>query len=137
MADHPGLRAVLIHTDGQASGNDISSEEIEARALRAGASVSAVGISDRGLPRWRQSSAIQIVGRNDRLLRLVGETGGSYFELKEPEELPVEYLVSKLNALRDSYRLDFAPAARDGRLHELSVTANGKQVRAPKFIAYR
>jgi len=137
LANQPGLHAILIHTDGQASGNDIGADEILTRALKAGVVISAVGVSDRGLPYWRQSSAIQIVGRNDWLLRLVEQTGGSYFELKEPKDLPVEYFVSILDRLRKAYRLDFASPVRDGRLHEVSVTAGGRPARTPKFIAYR
>jgi hypothetical protein len=137
MADQPGLHAVMVHSDGQAAGNDISSEEILARALKAGVSVSAVGVADGALPRWVREGKVQVIGRNDRLLRLVRETGGSWFELKEPLEQPIEYFAWMLNRLRGSYRLDFVPPTSDGRMHEVSVTAGGQPAKTAKFIAYR
>ena len=133
----PGLHAVMVHTDGQAAGNDISSEEILTRALKAGVSVSAVGVSDGGLPEWRQRGNVRVIGRNDRLIRLVRETGGSYLELNVPEQEPVGSFVWMLNRLRKSYRLDFVPPTRDSRLHEVSVTVGGKAAKTARSIAYR
>lgn len=137
IASEPGLHAIMVNSDGQAAGNDISAEEILARAQRAGVSISAVGVSDDALPEWRQRSMIQIIGRNDRLLRLVRETGGWYLELKDPKQLAVEDFAWILNHLRKSYRLDFVPPTSDGRLHEISVTSGGQPVKTAKFIAYR
>ena len=133
----PGLHAVIVHTDGQAAGNDISSEEILTRALKAGVSVSAVGVADIGLPEGRQRVNVQIMGRNDRLQRLVRETGGSYLELNVPEQEPVDSFVWMLNRLRKSYRLDFVPPTRDSRLHEVSATVGGKAAKTAKFVGYR
>lgn len=140
LEGEPGAHAVVINTDGQVSGSDISAEEILTRAFRAGVTISALGLTDDALPKWRRDSRIQIVGRNDRLLRLVDETGGSYLELRDTKQLAVEDFASllwMLNHLRKSYRLDFVPPTKDNRLHEISVTAGGQPVKTAKFIAYR
>jgi len=138
LAGQPGLHAVLVHSDGQAAGNDLSAVQILTRAQRTGTIVSAVGLGDEGLPEVRQRSMIRILGRNDRLLRLVGETGGSYFEIDDTDQVPdgaVSYFLSAVTSLRQYYRLDFVPPQRDSRLHQVSVTVGGKPARAPKFIS--
>ena len=129
----PGLRSVIIFTDAMPTASDRRFDDVQAEALRRGVVISALVAGDRLLP----SSRIQIHGRTEAMQRLVEETGGDYRELEQRTDRPAFLLGELLNKLRDRCRLDFVPAVGDDVAHQISVTSQGRPVRAPARVRWR
>jgi Mg-chelatase subunit ChlD len=128
-----GLRAVVIVSDGLATGNDRGIEEAYELATPSGVIVSVVGVADSALMVSRQ---MEILGRNDALRRLARDTGGRYSELKKPGGDPVPLVVSALDDLRNRTRLAFVPPVRDGAVHRVGVALHGRPVPAPVRLQF-
>jgi len=133
LAGLPGLPALIVFTDAQASANDLGFADAMARIVGSGVLVSAVGISDEAM----SQSSVQIIGRNANLQRLVDASGGTYVELRTRKDLPIEFLAGLVANVRSRTRLEIEAPARDGRVHRLSVRVGRAPVRAPSQITGR
>ena len=133
VAGENGARAVVVFTDGMATGNDKGFSEIEELVAPSGVTVSAVGVGDAAL---RTASGMRAVGRNDAIRRLVEGAGGNYVELQRRTDSPIYPMVGIVDQIRKRYRLDFTPPVRDGAVHRISVTLRGRPVRAPARVRF-
>ena len=139
VASATGVRAVLVASDGMATGNDRAFGEVEDLTTRTTVIVSVVGVDDDSL---YFPSQIRAVGRNDGLRRLTQNSGGHFFafQKKTPARAgsdPPEFILAAMvNQLRKRYRIDFEPPARDGRLHEVRVTIGGRPVAGPTRLVF-
>jgi Ca-activated chloride channel homolog len=134
IANAEGRRAVLLVTDGRATGNRLSLEEAEAQAISAGVAVSVVG-EDREMTIAQDATTGVRVRPGLALARIASTTGGLYLPDPGPPVSPGEILARLLADLRGRYTLGFMPPTRDGKPHELDVRVNrpGLTLRARRF----
>lgn len=128
-----GRRTIVLFTDGKASGDRIGMGEAADHAVAAGVNVNIVApFQSPPIPQDRGA----ILVRPDRSLGAVADvTGGVLIsQVEAKERKPNLLLTTVLPRLRTAYRLGFAPAARDGKLHRLEVRVKkeGLTVRARK-----
>ena len=156
LATAPEPRVLLLMTDGRATGNRISLDDAERKALAGHVSISAVSEGGEWL-------IPQFGGSTDRarsdasLRRLADETGGLYLpdgtarrtltarmnafayvkELVNTPSLPAPLVTTIVSSLRTRYRIGFAGSG-DDRVHTLEVRVKrpgGLEVHAPKLYA--
>jgi Ca-activated chloride channel family protein len=134
LANAEGRRAVLLLTDGRATGNRLSLEEAEARAVAAGVAVSVVG-EDREMTIAQDATTGVRVRPGVALARIANITGGLYLPDRDIPAAPGEILARLLADLRGRYTLGFLPPVRDGKPHELNVRVSrpGLTLRARRF----
>lgn len=82
LEGEPGQRAILLLTDGAASGNRWSVAQVEQRALRAGVSIHVVGVKDRPF-QVPQYSGVAVIDPRAALQALARSTGGSYVSMAD------------------------------------------------------
>jgi len=75
-----------------------------------------------GMEVWRKVSPSGLAqgGLTEGMVNVVEETGGGHFELQTDANLG-ETFARVAEELRHQYLLGFAPAALDGKVHELDV----------------
>jgi hypothetical protein len=127
-----GLQSVIIFTDAMPTASDRRFDDVQAEVVRRGVVISAVVTGDKMLP----ASRVQIHGRTEAMRRLVEETGGDYREVERRTDNLAFIFNFLLNNLRDRCRLDFAPPVVDGLEHRISVTSQGRPVRAPARLRF-
>lgn len=112
-----GRRVLITLGAGRSSWDSRSSEHVIAALHRVDAQVYAVGLERSGL--------------SENLRRLAAETGGGHVLIGQSEDLDRVWS-EILYELHHQYVLGFAPAAADGRRHEVRVssTVSGARVRA-------
>jgi VWFA-related protein len=134
LAKTEGRRAVLLLTDGRATGNRLSMEEAAALAVAAGVVVSVVG-KDWEMTIQQDAKTGVRVRPGVALERIASITGGLYVRDGGIPAAPGEILARLLADLRGRYTLGFKPAIRDGKPHELDVRVSrpGLTLRAPQF----
>jgi Ca-activated chloride channel family protein len=124
-----GRRVVVVFTDGDDTGSEVSRGDVLDRARREDVMVYAIGMETdyfNGVQRVRT--------RPDRGLRgLAAETGGGYFELRKTDELNSTFTQVALE-LHSQYVMSFTPQNPDGRVHQLEVRVKkpGMTARARK-----
>jgi hypothetical protein len=64
---------------------------------------------------------------DEGLPKIASATGGGYFEITSPRELPNTF-ARVADELHHQYVLGFTPAALDGKLHTLTVRAVKKKL---------
>ena len=133
LREAPGLRVVVVFSDGMATGNDRGSSEVRDLVAPSGVVVCVVGFADNALR--ASSRRMRVIGRNDALQSLARDSGGEYREMLKGDENPVYSIRSLLENLRDRVRLEFMPV-RDGAVHRLIVTRNGRRVAAPPRVRF-
>jgi Ca-activated chloride channel family protein len=122
LAAETGRRTIAVVTDGLDTSN-ASHFAVVDRAIKEQFMLYAVGFEGKGL--------------GPRLVDLIGQTGGGYFDLKRKDDLGVAFL-RVAEELRHQYLIGFTPASLDGRTHSLQVRVNkpGFRARAPlQFVA--
>lgn len=78
LAEEPGARHVVLVTDGQATGNVLTAEELIAIARERRVSIHVVSVGfDMQLPEYKGESIV--VRPNDALRRIAAATGGEFF----------------------------------------------------------
>lgn len=120
FANEPGRRAIVLVTDGRASGNSLHVEDVAKRAAAAGVAVSVVELE--ATPRTLEMIGTPDVPSPAPFLRmLAAATGGTYLMARvNPEMLvhaPGPLVMNALHQQRSSYRLQLdtlagAPAGR-------------------------
>jgi hypothetical protein len=147
LADEPGHRAIVLITDGQASGNVHGYSDVSAQAALAGVSVSIVA-EDSMLPTMPLTTLASY--GNDPALRLrsmADFTGGSFALDRGPiapddrcfPHDPAPLFKQAVDRLHQAYTLSFVPPVTDGRSHPLDVRVKkpGMVVRARKLFESR
>ena len=122
IAGEAGRRTIAIVTDGVDTSNTTYASVVD-RAIRDQFMLYAVGFEGKGL--------------GPRLVDLIGQTGGGYFDLKRKDDLGAAFL-RLADELRHQYLIGFTPKSLDGKSHSLEVRVNrpGYRARAPlQFVA--
>jgi VWFA-related protein len=120
LARASGRRAVLLVTDGRATGNRQGPEESGARAIAAGVTVSVVGEDWEMTLRQDGNSGVR-VRPGVALEWIANATGGLYLPDNASPPAPGPILERLLEDLHERYTLGFTPALRDGHAHALEV----------------
>jgi VWFA-related protein len=126
-----GRRALVLMTDGRATGNRHSPEDLAAHAVRANVSINSVGIDSELIIPQGGGTAVRVrPGATQQWLATI--TGGQYVPVPEKKPVPGPVLERILADLRGSYTLGFEPPIRDGSLQKLDVRVKqpGLKVRA-------
>ncbi|OFW21619.1 MAG: hypothetical protein A3G21_14550 [Acidobacteria bacterium RIFCSPLOWO2_12_FULL_66_21] len=128
-----GRRAVILCTDGRATGNRMGMVDAADHAAASGVSLNIVApFLTAVIPQGRGV----IIVRPERSLGAVADfTGGVLItEVPHLRSKPELVLSTILARVRLAYRLGFAPVAHDGRLHRVDVRVKGEglTVRARK-----
>ena len=154
LADAPEPRAILLMTDGRATGNRIGLDDAERKALAGHVSISAVSEGGEWLIPQFDGSPDRV--RSDASLRrLADNTGGLYLpdgtarrtlraqmnafayvkEIVNTPSLPAPLITQIMSSLRVRYRIGFS-VTTEGPLHTLEVRVKKPQmeVRAPKLF---
>jgi VWFA-related protein len=137
LARTDGRRAVLLLTDGRATGNRLSLEEAEALATSAGVAVSVVGKDWEMVIQQDAKTGVR-VRPGAALERIASSTGGLYLHDRGTPAAPGEILARLLTDLRGRYTLGFVPPIRDGKPHQLGIRVSrpGLTLRARRlFVA--
>jgi hypothetical protein len=152
LAGSKAPRAVIVISDGRATGNALGLEEVAARAAAIGVSITAISeADDKVLPQGADAPAR--VRPDASLQWLADETGGVYLEdgiarrhiqsradpfgyVRELMNTPIQpgvWLTRATNLLRQRHLVSFA-GPDDGRPHRLDVRAKapGLTIRARK-----
>jgi VWFA-related protein len=136
LAKAEGRRAVVLVTDGRATGNRLSPEAAAGRAIAEGVTVSVVGEDWEMTIRQDAKTGVR-VRPGVALDRIAGATGGLYLPDRAMPSAPGPVLERLLADLHARYTLGFTPAVRDGKLHELDVRVRrpGLKVRTRRQYA--
>src|SRR5262249_53876640 len=110
--------------------HNVSQAEIIDRARREDVMIYAVGMRSRGARPMQPGigpgglQAMLLADLPDPgLARVAEETGGGYTEIRFGQDLAAAF-ADVADELHSQYLLGFAPAKRDGKVHELSVRLN-------------
>lgn len=143
LEQEPARRAIILLTDGRATGNVRGLEDVLQHAARAAVSVSVIGeapVQDIGQGSGRAAR----IRPGAALTWLAENTGGSFTNLAGPgmpgrSDADVERALGRALAmafgeLHQGYTIGFAPVRPDGRWHgvEVRVRRPGVTVRARK-----
>jgi VWFA-related protein len=133
LAKEPEPRAILLVTDGRATGNRLSLAEAAGHALEFNVAVHVVFL---GPPEHasivRQDAANAVIIRPAAPLASLTHYTGGILAHGSPAR-PAESLTELFVQLRNTYTLGFRPASADGKMHRLTVrtTRDGLKVHAP------
>jgi hypothetical protein len=110
-----GRRTVLIVSDGEDTRSHLQRKDAIQRCQDRGISVHALGM-------WTQLLGATHAP-SPELKGLTGDTGGAYFPLR-PADDPAPIVSLAIDGMRHGYALEFSPAARDGKRHQIQVRVN-------------
>jgi len=134
-----GVRAILLITDGRASGNRLGLEDVGAHAVSAHAIVDIVGERTAAIVLPQVDGSALTIAPDTRLRWLAERTGGTFEADKPfPWSDPGPIVTRILAGLHKSCTVGFVAPVQDGHLHDLDVRVRlgGLQVHAPKaFLA--
>ncbi len=117
LANAEGRRAIVLVTDGRATGNRLSPEEAATRAAAEGVAVSVVGEDWEMTIRQDANTGVR-VRPGVALARIASATGGLYLPDRSNPPAPGPILERLLADLHGRYTLGFTPPVRDGKLHD-------------------
>jgi Ca-activated chloride channel family protein len=137
LAPASGRRAVIVVTDGRATGNRNGPEAVGDRAVAAGVTVSALGEVWEMVLRQDANTGVRV--RPGAALEWIATTtGGLYVADDGTRPAPGPLLQRLLADLHGRYTLGFTPPMRDGKTHALEVRVKrpGVTLRARRtFVA--
>lgn len=137
LAPTTGRRAVIVVSDGRASGNREGPEAVGNRAVAAGVTVSVVGEDVEMTIRQDANTGVR-VRPGAGLEWIAGTTGGLYVPDHATDPTPGQLLERLLLELQNRYTLGFTPPMRDGKTHDIGIRVNrpGLTMRARRlFVA--
>ena len=111
-----GRKVVLVFTDGEDTQHQIGWRDVLEKARAAEVMIYTIGLESDYFNGLRQVRSKP----DGRLKTFAEETGGGYFELKDSDELGPTF-TRVAQELHSQYVIGFAPAIRDGKLHELEL----------------
>jgi VWFA-related protein len=145
MADAPGRKAVLLLSDGRATGNRLGVGAVALRAAMADVTISAIGQASSMTIRQDEMTMVRI--SPDSGLRALALTSGGIFisgalatlrvGADVPSFDPAPQLARVISHLREAYVLEFAPAVRDGNMHPIEVRMKAANQTAATRRFYR
>jgi VWFA-related protein len=145
MADAPGRKAVLLLSDGRATGNRVGVGAVALRAAMADVTISAIGQASSMTIRQDEMTMVRI--SPDSGLRTLAMTSGGIFVsgalatlrvgAEVPSFDPSPELARVISHLREAYVLEFAPAERDGNVHPIEVRMKAANLTAATRRYYR
>lgn len=134
-----GHRAILLFTDGRATGNRTSLADTGAHAMRSGTSVHVIAEHDTPLTIIQADGTEAIIAPGTGLRWLAEHTGGAFVSDRPfPWSDPGPIVARMLEGLHHTWAIGFVPPVRDGLVHGLDVKARaaGLTARARKsFLA--
>jgi VWFA-related protein len=139
----PGQRAMILVTDGRASGNLTSLREAAIHAIAAGVSISSVSRCDERILLGQTRTTAAGIAPGRQLAWLAEMTGGlcaQFWRTLGPEEALAQSLQSLMQALRRAYSLEIPVRPDDGPNPALTleVIRPGLTVHARKgFVSTR
>jgi Ca-activated chloride channel family protein len=138
LASEPGRRAIVLVTDGRATGNTISAADAANAVVRAGAVVEV--LTETRTSFYRQGSEDSYVRvRTGFVLEELARVSGGMILPEDPNptvNLPqaAEAIARLVNDAREMYTIEFAPPGSAGAAHRkeisVSVKRSGLTVRA-------
>lgn len=137
LAPTSGRRAVILVSDGRATGNREAPEDVGNRAVAAGVTVSVVGEDWEMTIRQDAETGVR-VSPGAGLKWIAATTGGLYVPERATEPAPGPILDRLLAELHGRYTLGFTAPVRDGKMHALNIRVNrpGLTMRARRtFLA--
>lgn len=138
LSSERGRRAILLVTDGRATGNHVGLLDVIGHANAAGVTIDAIG--DEGLNELMQDDKTIVRGGPGRALAaLAGDTGGVYQKdtgtgllvplQSSAGDVPSGTLMQTIDRamtrFHQMYALGFTPPVHDNRQHRLAVTLTG------------
>jgi Ca-activated chloride channel family protein len=111
-----GRKVALVFTDGEDTQHQIGWRDVLEKARAAEVMIYTIGLESDYFNGLRQVRSKP----DGRLKTFAEETGGGYFELKDSDELGPTF-TRVAQELHSQYVIGFAPATRDGKLHELEL----------------
>jgi hypothetical protein len=140
LESQPGRRAVIVRTDGEATGNILPYAIVEQRAIAASVEVSFLMPPPTFDPTRPATDGRLLPSATERPRQLAIATGGlvGRDSRLDPAWAMQADLRTLLDGLKNEYCLGFRSSALDGRTHTLRVTSRrpGIVVRGPKaFVA--
>jgi VWFA-related protein len=129
LSETPGRRAVLLISDGRATGNRIGLGIIALRLAVADVTVNAIGEASPMIIRQDEKTMVR-VSPDSGLKALADATGGLFvpgvlstlrFGPEVPSFDPAPQIEPIIAHLRSAYVLRFASASHDGNLHTIEV----------------
>ena len=126
LKDAPGRRAIILMTDGRATGNRLDVEQAGARAAAAGVLVNVVGEDSEMLLRQEGNTGVR-VRPGVALDFLANKTGGLYLPDSASPAAPGPVLEKVLADLHERYTMTFALPVRDGGPPTFQVQASSAQ----------
>ena len=120
LAKAEGRRAVVLVTDGRATGNRLNPEAAAVRAMAEGVVVSVLGEDWEMTIRQDATTGVR-VRPGVALDRIANATGGLYLRDRAMPSAPGPILERLLADLHARYTLGFTPPVRDGKLHDLDI----------------
>jgi len=125
LVDVDGRKVSLVFTDGEDTQHEIGWRDALNRARDAEVMIYTIGLESNYFNGVRQ-----VRSRPDaRLKTFAEETGGGYFELRDTDELGPTF-TRVAQELHSQYVLGFAPAIRDGEIHDLEVRVKQRDMTA-------
>jgi VWFA-related protein len=122
LAPEPGRRVVVMFTDGADDRSRSSYDQAVRLAQSEGVALFAVGVRPVYPP------ALRIAPRVDgRLKKLAAATGGGFVEVDDEADM-ASGLKAFVRDISTPYAITFTPAVRDGKLHDLKVVVNRRDV---------
>jgi len=114
LSNETGRRTIVVVTDGVDTSN-LSQAAVIDRAIKGQFMTYAIALEGKGL--------------SQRMIGLITDTGGGYFDLKRKDDLGAAF-VQVAAELRHQYLVGFTPADLDGKAHTLEVRINTPGMRA-------
>jgi Ca-activated chloride channel homolog len=148
FGDEQGRRVVLILSDGKDSGPMFGKKWVDLltvsdRAVREDVMVYGVALHSRPAPgafgpRAGANLAAMLADNmpDPGLGKLAEDTGGGYTEIRPRDDLATEF-ARIADELHQQYLLGFAPVSKDGKVHDIDVRLNQKDLKARARRSYR
>jgi hypothetical protein len=137
LSSEVGHRAIVLVTDGRATGNTRSFADVVQAAIEHDVTVSSIGTNANLSAELSRARLDPSVDPDRILIELAERTGGSYHVDLPPDVQGKtrSLLASLVNELQRSYAVTFEVPA-DGKVHELSVECTRPGVRAKAKAAF-
>lgn len=125
LQPRPGRQAVLLVTDGQATGNRLGLADVADRAIAAAVPINVVFTGPSGLVRQTRDTSAGVHPERP-LMQLASATGGYYTARPSQslEKAPVDALRKAATAMRSVYRLEFMAPVKAGFQRLVVATRN-------------
>jgi VWFA-related protein len=135
LATTEGRRAVVLLTDGRATGNRRSADDVAQHAMTHAVTISVVGEDWEMVIRQDGDSGVRIRA-GARLQWIASATGGLYLPDRSMQRAPGPLLDAILADLHCRYTLGFEPPVRDGQAREIEVRVKRPDVKVRSRLAY-